>query len=150
MKTSSDRRFPKGALIGAGALVAFAMTAASTARLTGIGATREPQADPVFTRELRFEDRRDGAVTVLADERVIDILEPGTSGFVRNVMRGLARERLRNDGERERPFRLTKWADGRLSIEDPLTGRRVDLGAFGAANTAAFARLMANEGEGTP
>ena len=65
-------------------------------------------------------------------------------------MRILARERRMNDEGRETPFRLIRWADGRLSIEDPATGRRIDLGAFGAANTQAFARLMPTSGGKTP
>ena len=40
------------------------------------------------------------------------------------------------------PFRLTHWSDGRLSLEDPSTGRRIELDAFGPTNTAVFARLM--------
>lgn len=146
MTDAVHRRFPRGALFGATALVVFAIAGATTARLTGLGAIEEPQAEAVAKRDLRFEDRQDGAVTVMAGDTIVDILEPGTNGFVRNVMRGLARERLRKDGIREAPFLLTQWADGRLSIEDPLTGRRIDLGAFGAANAATFARLMDNGG----
>ena len=149
MTDAVHRRFPRGALFGATALVAFAIAGAATASLTDFGATREPQSEAVLTRDLGFEDRSDGAVLVKAGNDVIDVLEPGTNGFVRNVMRGLARERLRKDGVRETPFQLTQWADGRLSIEDPLTGRRIDLGAFGAANAANFARLMAHGGGST-
>ena len=41
-----------------------------------------------------------------------------------------------------RPFRLTRWSDGRLSLDDPATGRRIELDAFGPTNTAVFAHLM--------
>ena len=73
------------------------------------------------------------------------MLPPGQDGFVRIVLRNLARERIRQEQERHIPFRLTRWADGRLSVEDPTTGRRVDLGAFGAVNAASFAKLMTVE-----
>jgi putative photosynthetic complex assembly protein len=147
MTHAANRRFPRGALFGAIALVCFAIAAASAARLGGIGVTRVADADAIATRELRFVDRTDGGVDVVAAEsnRTIDILPPGQDGFVRIVLRGLARERIRQDQERHIPFRLTRWADGRLSVEDPATGRRVDLGAFGAVNAASFAKLMTVE-----
>jgi putative photosynthetic complex assembly protein len=141
---SADRRFPRSVLLAAGAVVTFAMLAALTARVSGIGVTRVADSTPVVTRELRFEDRPDGGVAVIAADsnRTIGVLAPGSDGFVRIVLRGLVRERVRNDQGRQVPFRLVRWADGRLSVEDPTTGRRVDLGAFGAVNAASFAKLM--------
>ena len=117
-----------------GALVRFAILAAVTARVGGIGVTRIADTDAIAIRELRFVDRADGGVDVVAADsnKTIDMLPPGQDGFVRIVLRGLARERIRQDQDRHIPFRLTRWADGRLSVEDPSTGRRVDLGAFGA------------------
>jgi len=102
------------------------------------------QSPPIKVLKLRFDDRRDGAITVFDTERrnVVDVLRPGTSGFVRNVMRSMARERLMHGGSPDTPFQMTRWADGRLTIDDPTTGRHVDLGAFGSMNTASFARLM--------
>jgi hypothetical protein len=35
-------------------------------------------------------------------------------------------------------------ADGKLTLEDPGTGRRVDLGSFGPTNAAVFAQIMAS------
>ncbi len=40
------------------------------------------------------------------------------------------------------PFRLSAWSDGRLTLEDPATGRAVDLEAFGPTNEATFVRLL--------
>ena len=40
------------------------------------------------------------------------------------------------------PFRLARWSDGRLTLEDPTTGRRIELGAFGPTNAEVFAELM--------
>jgi putative photosynthetic complex assembly protein len=71
------------------------------------------------------------------------MVEPGTGGFLRGVLRGFARDRkLRGLGEEAAPFALTRWADGRLSVTDPATGRYVDLGAFGPDNWKAFAQLL--------
>ncbi|MET0445647.1 MAG: photosynthetic complex assembly protein PuhC [Pseudorhodoplanes sp.] len=144
---SADRRFPRSTLFAAAAVVTFTILAALTSRVSGIGVTRVADSKPVVTRELRFEDRQDGGVSVIAADsnRTIGVLSPGTDGFVRIVLRGLVRERVRNDQGPQVPFRLVRWADGRLSVEDPTTGRRVDLGAFGSVNAASFAKLMTVE-----
>ena len=42
----------------------------------------------------------------------------------------------------EVPFTLTRWADGRLSLDDPTTTRHIDLEVFGPTNTAVFSNLM--------
>ena len=56
--------------------------------------------------------------------------------------RGLARERKRKGLGPELPFELIGRADGRLTLADPGTGRRVDLDSFGPDNSAVFASLM--------
>jgi putative photosynthetic complex assembly protein len=139
-----NRRFPLGALCGAGALVGLSLLATGFARVSGIGTTAAPEAHVVQSRELRFEDRSDGAVAVYEAEtgRIVDVLPPGSNGFVRGVMRGFARGRRREDVGSEPPFLLTRWSDGRLSIEDAVTRERVELVAFGPTNFAAFVRLL--------
>jgi putative photosynthetic complex assembly protein len=142
--------FPRGALSGAAALMTLTMVAAGTARLTGFGTSLAPDGTPVESRDLRFADRSDGAVVITEAKtgRVVDVASPGTNGFLRSTMRGLARDRKRQDLGAEAPFRLTRWADGRLSLQDEATGRSIDLGAFGATNAAVFAHLMT--GSATP
>jgi len=139
-----DRRFPRGALAGAGTLVLLSLCAAGFSRFSGIGTTRAPVANVVQTRELRFEDRADGAVVVsdAKSDQVVDVLAPGTNGFVRGVMRGLARQRRREDLGAAPPFLLTRWSDDRLSIEDVATHVRIELESFGPTNEGAFARLL--------
>jgi putative photosynthetic complex assembly protein len=141
---NQDRRFPRTALYGAGALIGLSLLATGFARMTGIGTMAAPVANVVQSRELRFEDRSDGGVTVYDGEtgRLVDILAPGTNGFVRGVLRGFARERRREDVGSEPPFLLTRWSDSRLSIEDVATHERIELVAFGPTNFAAFARLL--------
>lgn len=138
------RPFPRGALFGAAALIGFALITAATARITGIGATSVPEAAPVESYELRFVDRADGAVAVhrAGDERPVEVLAPGTNGFVRGAVRGLARERkLRGIGPAP-PFRLIRWADGRLSLKDPSTGREIHVEAFGPTQVEAFVAIL--------
>jgi putative photosynthetic complex assembly protein len=95
-------------------------------------------------RAFRAADRDDGAV-VLTDAATgseILIVAPGEDGFVRGTLRGLARERRAHDLGPQAPFRLVAWGDGRLTLDDTATGRRLDLLAFGQTQAEAFSRLL--------
>jgi len=143
-----DRPFPRGALLGAAALLAFTLVAALVGRTTGAGITRPAPGTAVEARDLRFEDRADGAVIVL-DARtgqVVEVLPAGTNGFARGVLRSLARERRLHSVGAEPPFRLMRRSDGRVALEDPTTGRRIDLEAFGPTNAQVFMRLVGEPG----
>lgn len=117
----------------------------TTARLTGYQPAKPPASSIIASRDLRFADRPDGGVLIYAEPggRLVDTLQPGTNGFVRGVLRGLVRDRRADRISATPPFRLTRWADGRLSLDDPSTGRHVDLEVFGATNAGAFAQILA-------
>jgi len=137
---------PRVPLIAAAALVLASLAAVAIVRLTGVGVAHYPDAAAVEVRELRFEDRSDGAIRVVdaRDGSEVEVLV-GANGFVRGTLRGLARERRRQGIGADLPFRLIGRADGRLTLEDPATGRRVDLESFGPTNAAAFAHLMSRK-----
>jgi putative photosynthetic complex assembly protein len=131
-------------LTGAGVLLGLSLAMVGIARITGYEPAKPAQSVVVESRDLRFVDRSDGAVLVYANpgDRLIDVLQPGTNGFVRGVLRGLVRERRADHVGAAPPFRLTRWADGRLSLDDPSTGRHVDLEVFGPTNAGAFAQIL--------
>jgi putative photosynthetic complex assembly protein len=151
----SERRpdlLPRGTLLLAGAMVAFAVGATAVVRVAGIPPAASPEAvraeagtPAVASRSLRFVDRADGAVVIedVAQGRVAAVIEPGEqTGFIRGVVRSLARDRrIRGIGDRP-PFTLTMWRDGQLSLTDSATGRSIELTAFGSSNRAAFAALL--------
>jgi len=146
---SSASPLPKPALIGAGLLVAFTLLAVIGGKELDVGVVKNPEAAVVIERQLRFEDRENGALLVFEapDDRLVYTIEPGSnSGFVRGVLRGFARERHRSGVGIEPPFLLSALADGRLFLEDPETGRRVPLDGFGRTNAEAFARLLVANG----
>ena len=131
-------------LAALGAVVLVSLAGVSFVRLTGIGVVHVPDAEPVSVREFRFEDQDNGGILVREARtgRVVHTVAPETNGFLRGTMRGLARERHRRGIGPEIAFRLVGRADGKLTLEDPATGRRVDLGSFGPTNAAVFAALM--------
>jgi putative photosynthetic complex assembly protein len=75
--------------------------------------------------------------------RAIDTLPPGSNGFVRGALRGLARERRRRGlGPEAAPMRLTQWSDGSLTLVDLATDVKIEVESFGPTNAAAFHELL--------
>ncbi len=144
----SSPSFPRPPLLGALALICFALLAAAAGRLSA-GGPEQPVSTAISERSLRFEDRADGAVVVYdaranptdANAHPIDVAT-GQNGFLRGTLRGFARARRAAGIGDAAPFTLTAWADGRLTLEDSATGRHADLEAFGADNVAVFARFL--------
>jgi putative photosynthetic complex assembly protein len=150
-----DRIAPPGALALGTGLVAISLLLVTSVRL-GLVEPSPSAADqrvaakmaPAAERMLRFSDQPDGTV-LITDARTgaaIDTIRREDGGFVRGVMRGLARERRQHRIGSEPPFRLTGWTNGALSLTDPATGRVIELDGFGHTNRGAFARLL---GKGT-
>lgn len=137
------RVFAKGPVLGMGlgVILLVGATVAPVPSAYGPGAAA---AAPRIERQFHAADRSDGAV-VLTDARTgreALLLAPGEDGFMRGTLRGLARDRhLRGIGP-ESPFRLVVWTDGRMTLDDTATGRRLDLLAFGRTQAEAFARLL--------
>lgn len=142
---------PPKVLIAAGLLLAVTMALVAFGRITGIGKLKTPVADAVRSVEIRFHDTPDGGISVTyGDGRPLTELAAGTNGFIRGVMRSLARARRLDRIEVDPPFRLTLWSDHRLTIEDPATSQSLDLSGFGQDNLTAFARLLATNATKTP
>lgn len=142
-------RVPRGALIGAGLLLLVTMGTVAAFRIAGL----EPVAqipnphDTVATRELRFADSADGNVLVYeftegAADRLIHEVPSGEGGFIRGVLRSLARARRARGIGPEHPFLLKLQTNGTVLLEDPQTGQRIDLYAFGPTNIESFRAML--------
>jgi len=142
------RRSDANDMIPAGLIRAmFGLALAALALVTYAVATDRPLVavppDARVTAEYRVILVGGGAqaVTVLdADGRLIDAMDHG--GFVTVIQNGLQHERRKNGLSPELPLRIVAFANGRLSAIDEHTGFRVELGAFGDDNRAAFERLI--------
>ena len=128
--------------IAIGVLLVASIASVAAVRWSGMSIS-EPDAPVALSRTLQFADRPDGSIDV-TDARSHALVETvvGESGFVRGTLRGLARERRRGGIGSEVPFELVAHTDGRLTLMDPSTSRRVDLESFGPTNMQEFARLL--------
>jgi putative photosynthetic complex assembly protein len=129
------------------ALMIVSVIAAVWGRQTGRGTLMTAPSTAAQERSLSFGDAPDGAlrVTDAVSGQVVALLSSGQDGFIRGVLRGLARGRAVNRVEGGDVYVLTRWDDGRLSITDPVSGERFDLNAFGKDNLWAFARLLKSQ-----
>ncbi|MBV9825806.1 MAG: phosphonate-binding protein [Alphaproteobacteria bacterium] len=148
----SDSHFnngvPRGALLGAAALIALTLGSIGASRLAGVTTSPLPDAPAVASRDLRFDDAVNGAIAIrdAATQQQIATVQPGNGGFVRGALRGLARDRKRDGLGSDIAFRLSRLADGRLTLRDLATGEQIDLEAFGHTNASVFAEFLTAKG----
>lgn len=130
--------FALAVVIGLIALIAFVADYVQSGKMV-----REIDASPVISKQLRFEDRADGSIAVISatDGGVVKVIQ-GEAGFVRGILRAMARERRLKEVNQLIPFDLIARADGRLTLLDPATGNRIDLESFGKDNAIEFAVLL--------
>lgn len=133
---------PRGTVPLVGAIVGFSLVVVTTAVLMDdSGPTPVVPENATQVSTLTFSDAPDGGIVVTSDEGEI-VLPSEYNGFVRGVLRALARERRKVDVGPEEPFVLARDATGHFFIGDPSTGERIDLRAFGRDNALAFVTLL--------
>ncbi|MEL7690849.1 photosynthetic complex assembly protein PuhC [Citromicrobium bathyomarinum] len=145
---------PKAPLIALAAVAGLSLALASSVSFGLVGRDAVPElsrtaagTQMASSRSLHFRDASDGGVEVFdaSTGAQITTVAPGTGGFIRSTMRGLAHVRQREGLDAETPFELILWDDGGLTLTDPATGETRELGAFGRDNRAAFAALLDGE-----
>ena len=142
---SHDFTVPRLPLAGMGLLVVVSLLAVLAYRQWGDGRSNAAATAPVVAeRLLRFDDQPGGGITVrnAADGSTLRDIAPGADPFVRGALRALVRERRSSGIGADAPFHLVARANGRLTLQDPSTGRRLDIESFGVAQASSFARLL--------
>lgn len=145
-------KVPLAALIGAALVLFSTIAAVAVFRLSGQEPTaRVPEPDQVIeSRQLRFVDSAGGTVSVYelaegAQDQLLHVIQPGDGGFIRGVLRSLARARRAGGIGDEHPFLLIQQANGTLLLEDPMTEQRIYLQAFGSASIESFQAFLSGE-----
>lgn len=136
--------FPRAPLYGAAALIAFSLISVAALRFLDAPAPRAPIVDAVASVQLHFEDRPGGAIGVFDAQSGQEIgeLAAGSDNFLRATLRGLVRGRDAMKASEHSAFGLYQLQDGRLLLVDAISGREVDLWAFGKTNATSFARFL--------
>ncbi|MEN1729217.1 MAG: photosynthetic complex assembly protein PuhC [Pseudomonadota bacterium] len=149
--TQAPILIPKGVLIAASLLLAFVVSVAAFYRIAGIPPGSQVPAPDATARTMPFlvEDGENGQVIIsnpsIEGDQTIKVIEYGEGGFIRGVMRGLARTRRAHHIGKEHPFLLMEQSNGRLILEDPQLSHRIELTAFGPDNVAAFRELLGQD-----
>ena len=142
-RPDANDMIPAGIIRGMIALALGSLLLVGWARLTDrplVGVP--PESAVVEEREIRLLAERDqpGMTVTDAQGNVLLVLDNG--GFLSAVHAGLRHHRARHGLSPDLPVRLVEYADGRLSVQDDLTGFRVDPASFGTDTRAAFARFL--------
>lgn len=135
---------PTRLLIAMGALALSALALTTYARVTDRPLVGVPHAAPITdSRELILDGNRFGEVIVRdAGGIILMDLNASQAGFISVIWRGLDRKRMLAGTDPLAPVNLVAYENGRLSIQDPVTGWSAELASFGALNEAAFAQLL--------
>lgn len=129
-------------LICTGIIAIVAMV--GVARLSGFDPTQSAALEVVESRDILFKDSANGGVSVIDNKTGSQLSElaPGTNGFLRATLRGLAKNRMTRGFGQDVPFRVARTSTGMTQLIDLATGRTITLDAFGQTNTQVFARLL--------
>lgn len=145
--TSGDPTFhvPRVPLYSAVALAGFTFLLAIGARRYGIGSAPEPISVPVEERAIRFLPQDDGSLAVLdvnSGVEVVRLRSEGGNGFLFGAKRGIDYKRNLAHVDPETPFALTRWQNGRITLDDPATGMHIAVNSFGPTQVASFEQLF--------
>lgn len=135
---------PKSALVTAAALITVVFMLCIAARIFGFGAFAERQSAVIAERQLTFTDESNGGIRVMdaTTHTLAASLPPNSNGFLRGALRALTRGRSSAGIGQTVPFRLVRYADGRLVLIDPTTKRSVTVTSFGTTQVESFDRLL--------
>jgi len=135
---------PRGPLIGAALLVALVFGVAIQARMSGKTASEEPVTAVAQQREVRFEMQGDGTLSVydVGQGREIARLASEKNGFIFGMLRGINQKRAVAHTDSTTPFRITRWQDGRMTLDDPSTGMHIAVSSFGPTQVESFQQLF--------
>lgn len=145
---SEERPIPPAIIIGGGLVMAVSLLIVGSARLGLAPRQLRPAASAVAAYDFRVSaPDAAGFQTVLSarDGRAVAPLSGRGDDFLPSLVDKLRQERALKGVRGDAPFRLVRFADGRVSLEDPSTGRELNLESFGSVNEADAARLI---GEG--
>ena len=161
MSALDDRPFPRAMLLSAAALIGttvigvgmhqYAKFSSPASQVASAASATAGQI--VASRELRFVDEGGGVTAFGGAVAVYDGVSGSfltrlvqTDGFIRVVLNSLAFERTKQSITTEAIYTLVLRDGGHMTLEDPVTGKSVNLGAFGGGNRSVFVKFLPSTG----
>lgn len=140
----NEVRVPGAPLKAAALLVLLTVGFALLARTTGVGATREPVVPALEARSIRLHKEADGSLSVWDSAATLPYahLTQNDHGFLLGALNGLRYKRDLAQADQEALYHLTRWQDGRVSLDDPITGIHIAVNSFGPTQVASFEVLF--------
>lgn len=131
LRDEHENPAPRRFVVAMIALAGFALLVAFIgSRGSGVAGTEFGTA--VRSTALMFEDRGpDSFALVRENGEEVALIEAGREGLLRNTRRAHEHKRARRGVPLDRPYELTVWDSGRLTLFDPETGQNVRLDFFG-------------------
>jgi putative photosynthetic complex assembly protein len=149
MNPASTNTHTNRGIAALGIAVLASVFAVAVAKINGYAPAAPENGPVVASCRLGFEDVKSGDALsgrVLVYDwdtgQTLAELAPGEGSFIRGVLRSMVRERRSRGLDAYDPFSITRFRNGSLTLQDNLTGRRIELQAFGPSNAGAFARLL--------
>ena len=145
MVEPAERPIPPAILIGGGLVMAVSLMLVTSTRVGLSPRQARPAAVSVEALDFRVRPEARGQEGVYAarDGRRVATLAARGDDFLPSLVDKLRQERSLRRVAGDAPFRLVRWSDGRVSLQDPTTGRELNLEAFGSVNEANAADIIA-------
>ncbi len=149
MSAHHQQFIPRGVLIGAGLLIATTITFVGVVQYQkrndpAVENELFANATQVHERFIKFPVNADGKLSLVVDANTGEVIDELviSDGFIRTVLMSMSFDRRRDGVEEDPIYRLVRWDDSRVSLEDPTTGVIINLGAFGYQNKSVFERFL--------
>ena len=144
VQPEEERPIPPAILIGGGLVMAVSLLMVTSARVGLTPHQHRPVAARVESLDFKVRSEAAGVEGVYAasDGRRVAALAARGDDFLPSLVDKLRQERRLRGVGGDAPFRLVRWSDGRVSMQDPTTGRELNLESFGSVNEANAARLI--------
>lgn len=149
MSAHHQQFIPRGVLIGAGLLIAATITLVGVVQYQK---RNDPSAESelfanatlVHERFIQFPVNAEGDLSQVVDANTGEVIDEliESDGFIRTVLMSMSFDRRREGVADDPIYRLVRWDDSRVSLEDPTTGVIINLGAFGYQNKSVFERFL--------
>jgi putative photosynthetic complex assembly protein len=138
---------PRGLLIACATLVVLAILGVSIVRLTGSHHSSDWRSQSASHVSFRFADGTDGSILALdaVTGEPVYTWPAEAGGFVRTSLRSMAISRSKEGFGAWPSFTLHRTFNGKMILEDPVTGQWISLDAFGKDNVAQFSKLLGME-----